>query len=301
MSGQGEGGETLIDSDNDEDEEEIQDLTPGGVLFGSLKNRPPGALHRRAAFCAYSQSYLLYMWELFDKHQLLRSAMQRLNKAVAAANGAEGVPSVIVGRVRGDTSVSASAGAGLQNGTDTEVLSVMSTHGNRVFAGLSNLGSSQEAIARSNETVARSNEIIARIHGAQEREKLVRLAQQEREKRSYDLLQTLRASIDSLVVEKRLLLVEIAKRPDDDATRELLMEALQDLKTSAASKAAELSFLKEQQALQMIQDRKLEKKTQEQCNDVIHSPDNCTPVRGQEEQELGAGGDSVLRNLEEYY
>ena len=149
--------------------------------------------------------------------------------------------------------------------------------------------------------MARSNEIIARIHGAQEREKLIRLAQQEREKRSYDLLQNLRASIDSLVVEKRLLLVEIAKRPPDgmDATRELLMEALQELKTSAAAKATELSSLKEQQALQMIQDRKQEQTTQEQYDDVIHSPENsCTPVRP--DQVATAAGDSV-RNLEEYY
>ena len=68
---------------------------------------------------------------------------------------------------------------------------------------------------------------------------------------------------------------------------------------------SELTYLKEQQALEMVQDRKLEQKTQEQYDDVINSPENCTPIRQEQEEQFGKGGatqaGNSVRNLEECY
>lgn len=38
------------------------------------------------------QSYILYLWHMLDKHDLLNYSMQELDSAIAATNGAEGVP-----------------------------------------------------------------------------------------------------------------------------------------------------------------------------------------------------------------
>jgi hypothetical protein len=276
MSGQGEGGQERGDGATE------QDLVQGGDIFGCLADRPAGALHRRAAFCGHSASYILYMWEMFYKHQLLRSSMQRLNEEVSAANGANGVPSVIFER----SSVSA---AGVV--VNDDVLLAMSTHGDRVFAGLRELGSSQE-------TIARSNENVARMHGVQEREKLRRLGRQEREKLRHNQLENLRASIDSLIVEKRLLIIEISKHTDHNVTRELLMEALDELRITSATKVAELAFLEKQRSLQLIQDEQEDEKSQEQSEIVVQSPDNRTPVR-QREGNPKRGDDR--RNLEQMF
>ncbi len=80
-SGQGDGG---IDINDNEDEE-----------FGSLHNRPCGALNTRLAFLGNNPSYLLYLWEMLNKYQLLSTAFSELNNKMSAKNGGKGVPSVI--------------------------------------------------------------------------------------------------------------------------------------------------------------------------------------------------------------
>jgi hypothetical protein len=81
LSGQGDGG---IDIDDNEDEE-----------FGLLDNRPRGALHTRLAFLGNNSSYLLYLWEILHKYQLLSTAFSELDKKMSAGNGGKGVPLVI--------------------------------------------------------------------------------------------------------------------------------------------------------------------------------------------------------------
>jgi hypothetical protein len=86
LSGQGDDGVDVNDGDVDhEDQHE----------FGSLANRPRGALDRRAAFLGNSQPYLLYFWEMLDKYQLLSTAFSELNQKMSAKNGGEGVPSAV--------------------------------------------------------------------------------------------------------------------------------------------------------------------------------------------------------------
>jgi hypothetical protein len=83
-SGQGDGG---VERDKDGDDDLVQ--------LGSLRNRERGALDCRASFVPYSSSYLLYLWHMLDKHNLLGSSLQRLGNGVSCADGGSGVPSVI--------------------------------------------------------------------------------------------------------------------------------------------------------------------------------------------------------------
>ncbi len=81
LSRQGDGG---IDVDDNVDEE-----------FGSLDNCPRGTLNTRSSFLGNNPSYLLYIWEMLHKYQLLSTAFSELDKKMSAKNGGKGVPLVI--------------------------------------------------------------------------------------------------------------------------------------------------------------------------------------------------------------
>jgi len=49
---------------------------------------------------------VLYLWEVLEGNGLLVSSMQRLNELAAAANGADGIPSVVGAVNWGTTAVS---------------------------------------------------------------------------------------------------------------------------------------------------------------------------------------------------
>jgi len=66
-SGQGDGG---IDVENDGDEDGD---------FGQLSNHSHGALHTRSGFLGTNQPYLLYLWEMLNKYQLLCTAFTELD------------------------------------------------------------------------------------------------------------------------------------------------------------------------------------------------------------------------------
>ena len=67
-SGQGDGG---IDVENDGDED---------GEFGQLDNRSGGALCTRSGFLGGNQPYLLYLWEMLNKYQLLSTSFTELDK-----------------------------------------------------------------------------------------------------------------------------------------------------------------------------------------------------------------------------
>lgn len=99
-SGQGEG--SMDPEDVEEQDDESSSTSSCSVLshdadsssrrrnkkkeFGSLRNRSPRALQSRAAFLRGEPSYLLYFWEIADKHQLLQSSVQRLNEETGAGD-----------------------------------------------------------------------------------------------------------------------------------------------------------------------------------------------------------------------
>ena len=84
-SGQGEGGH-----DREDDNENVV-----ANREGALAGRSKAALQTRQAFLYPNKpTYLLYLWELADQHQLLESVLQKLNKDVAASN-AGSAPTVL--------------------------------------------------------------------------------------------------------------------------------------------------------------------------------------------------------------
>ena len=102
QSGQGEGGR-----DNSEGEDEERPEEPSGDdaslsssagaasdrNLGSLSGRPARALLSRAAFLNGKPAYLLYFWEIADRHQLLRSSLQCLSNGTGASDAASAMPS----------------------------------------------------------------------------------------------------------------------------------------------------------------------------------------------------------------
>ena len=92
-SGQGEGGRHAAVGEQESEESDDADGfviydTTTSVRFGSLssRNRSECALQSRAAFLCGKPSYLLYFWEVADRHQLLQSALQRLDDDVGASD-----------------------------------------------------------------------------------------------------------------------------------------------------------------------------------------------------------------------
>ena len=102
-SGQGEGGHTNAAGEDIDVEctlpTVIENSIPDPIYevndfkFGGLANRRRPALANRRNFLNGKPSYLLYFWELMDKHQLLASTVQRLDESAAAAD-ANSVPTI---------------------------------------------------------------------------------------------------------------------------------------------------------------------------------------------------------------
>lgn len=70
-SDQGDGGYLIAEFDY----ENIDDLDDDELELGLLRNRPQGALNLHKNFFD-GKSYLLYLWEMLDTHDLFHSSMQ---------------------------------------------------------------------------------------------------------------------------------------------------------------------------------------------------------------------------------
>lgn len=96
-SGQGDGGHLNFDDEAFDYSDEMSfpdEVNVSEEHFGSLKNRSQAALDQRKNFVD-GKTYLLYLWQMLDTHDLLRSSMQRLNSSTASGNASFGVPSVV--------------------------------------------------------------------------------------------------------------------------------------------------------------------------------------------------------------
>jgi len=60
-----------------------------------LRGRPQRALDLRRNFFDDRNTYLLYLWDILDEHDLVQSSMQQLLTGIGSGNGSSGVPSVI--------------------------------------------------------------------------------------------------------------------------------------------------------------------------------------------------------------
>jgi len=99
-SSQGDGG--YIDSNDDDDgtpnDDDVDDDDANDDVvkeFGALAGRSQGALDLRRNFFDDRNTYLLYLWDILDEHDLVQSTMQQLLEGAASGNGTTGVPSVI--------------------------------------------------------------------------------------------------------------------------------------------------------------------------------------------------------------
>jgi hypothetical protein len=118
-SGQGDGGghrqddddnplvdnDDVVDDDDDDDDvdnddDDDDDDSEGGVAkerrkWGETKGRGRYSLSKRQDFFGNTNSYVLYMWHIIDKHDLIGTSMSMLSDAVGSLDGARGIPSAI--------------------------------------------------------------------------------------------------------------------------------------------------------------------------------------------------------------
>ncbi len=65
------------------------------TVFGSFTNWTDHALDLRKSFVSYNQTYLLYLWLMLDRHDLMKTLVQQLYDSVLVQNGATGVTNFI--------------------------------------------------------------------------------------------------------------------------------------------------------------------------------------------------------------
>ncbi len=170
LSGQG-------DDDNNADDD------VGNTTFGSLNGRPQQALDSRANFFVNSPTYLLYLWDVLDEHDLVQTSMQQLVDGVGSGNGGTGVPSVIGGsssKCKSDADDSlASSKKRRDNNNDGEALSKLRTsiekHSQSIVAA-AKISASEQA---KNCTQQAVNEINARIYSLRDSKRSMELRMTE--------------------------------------------------------------------------------------------------------------------------
>jgi hypothetical protein len=179
LSGQGDGGslEEEVDEDNNADDD------VGNTAFGSLNGRPQQALDSRANFFVNSPTYLLYLWDVLDEHDLVQTSMQQLVDGVGSGNGGTGVPSVIGGsssKRKSDADDSfASSKKSREDNNDGEAISKLSTsiekHSQSIVAA-AKISASEQAKNRTQQAV---NEINARIYSLRDNKRSMELRMTE--------------------------------------------------------------------------------------------------------------------------
>ena len=103
-SGQGDGGYISGDNNSDTDDEDNDadgaedNQENSSVGFGKLSGRQQRALDQRWNFFDIKQTYLLYLWDILDEHNLVQLSMQQLLSGIGSGNGSTGVPSGIGGK-----------------------------------------------------------------------------------------------------------------------------------------------------------------------------------------------------------
>jgi hypothetical protein len=163
-SGQGFGGYEEEVDDDDEDEQN-SDFVDGdekeSFEFGVLAGRPQRALDLRRNFFDDRNTVLLYLWDILDEHELISSTMQQLVEGVGAGDGSAGVPSVIVGRKRGNDDDSFGSSSKKRN-NDTDAFAQLSfsiEKHSKSLVDAARIAASEQA----------KNRCESRVHGIRER------------------------------------------------------------------------------------------------------------------------------------
>jgi hypothetical protein len=92
-SGQGDGG-TINEDDEDDNNSRDTDAEANGdgnnndeIEFGNLRGRSQRSLDVRRNFFDNRPSYLLYLWDILEEHNLVQTSMQQLLLGIGSDNG----------------------------------------------------------------------------------------------------------------------------------------------------------------------------------------------------------------------
>ena len=83
--------------DHESSNSDNENSKPG---FGVLAGRSRFALSKIQDFFENHNSYVIYLWHMIAKHQLISSSMNMLADGVGSRSGARGIPSSILDRGR---------------------------------------------------------------------------------------------------------------------------------------------------------------------------------------------------------
>jgi hypothetical protein len=233
-SGQGDGGYTGDDDDDNTDDEDgdddannddnNNDNNANRCTIGNLRGRPQRALDLRRNFFDDRNTYLLYLWDILDEHDLVQSSMQQLLTGIGSGNGSSGVPSVIGDKGRNN------------NDNDSLASSKKSKGQKDDAAAFARLSSSIETHSRSLVSAAQIS--------AKEQEKNRAEARTEQE-RSHKVSQAseLKARINSLNDKKRDMTIKMTE--DNVSVRQMnaFEQVIEGIDAEIAEKKAELNGL----------------------------------------------------------
>ena len=215
-SGQGEGG-----INGDDDEYNNDDDKPG---FGVLEGRSCFALSKIQDFFENSNSYVIYLWHMIAKHQLISSSMNMLAEGVGSRSGAKGIPSAI--RARSEE--------------ENDEISVNSKTISSVSTGRKESDNHDDSLSRSIREHASSLNEFAKAKAESSRKKLEHEKQKEKRKR-HDKLQL---EIGRLQSEKRqftIQMLSVAPGPQHDVIQNALASSIMELDVAIANNYKQLS------------------------------------------------------------
>ena len=207
-SGQGDGG-YIEEDDNNTSNTDAEANGDGNnndeIEFGNLRGRPQRALDLRRNFFDTRNSYLLYLWDILDEHNLVQSSMQQLLHGIGSENGSNGVPSVVGGGAKRNNNEDDSLSSSRKKGRNDNA---------PVFAQLSNsinkhsdsLVSAAQITAREqarNRVEARVSTLYARIDALEDsrRAMAIRITETENQ-RTIDALEREMKKIDDDIAMK---------------------------------------------------------------------------------------------------
>ena len=173
-SGQGDGGYidnneddatnnngVAVDGSDDDDDETVQ--------FGVLAGRSQGALDMRRNFFDDKATYLLYLWDILDEHDLVQSTMQQLLEGVGSGNGSTGVPSVIRNkRINEDDDYDSLLSKKSKTNEDADAFAQLSCSIEKHSNSLVDAAKIAAGEQAKNRTQSRASEIHARINSLQD-------------------------------------------------------------------------------------------------------------------------------------
>lgn len=220
------------DHDDDAPPQEDDDDAPPPqeeVEFGSFERRTQVALDSRHSFFPSHQPYLLYMWHMLQKHDLLVTSWTIIDEDIASDAG-KSVPSSI--NTRGTTAEPAEE-------DHTSGLWDSAASASRVAMGLTSLSNSLEFLGNKAVTAA---EVQAheqeknRSHDAAEREKArthevaqkARDSHEQEKNRRHEVAQKLRDSIARLKAEKRRLCHELIEHSCSNKKNKAMIDMLEE-------------------------------------------------------------------------